>query len=73
MTLLYGRNGSGKTTLAAAFKVVDPAAADSQLEVSFVKEDGTTLPAADCDEAFKRSIAVFDEGLEGQVCIASRG
>ena len=61
VTLLYGRNGSGKTTLAAAFKAVDPAAADSQLAVSFVKEDGTTLPAADCDEAFKRSIAVFDE------------
>lgn len=61
VTLLYGRNGSGKTTLAAAFRAVDPTTADSQLEVSFVKEDGTTLPAADCDEAFKRSIAVFDE------------
>lgn len=61
VALLYGRNGSGKTTLAAAFKAVDSASADNQLDVAFVRDDGESVPAAECDEAFKKAIAVFDE------------
>jgi len=65
VALLYGRNGSGKTTLAAAFKAANPADADSQLSVALVKQDGTTVPLAECDESLKKAIAVFDEKYVG--------